>query len=153
MIPVFKKTHSKQYVNILLAIFVMSVLNMSIQMPSHAVMQQSMDIAPAAMSYSGMNHSEMDHSGMHHANMQQPADIQSCECPPALCESVEAQQDQYKQNNYQPVNTDTLNFYSVLVITEQDNLHQLSGISFQYQELQYHQHTPPPISLTTELQI
>ena len=137
---IFKKNQSKQYVNILLAFFVMSVLNMSIQLPAHAAMQQSMDTSQVVM----------DHSDMQH-DMQQ--DMQSCECPPVLCDSVEAQQDQYKQSNHQFTSIDTLVFYPVLVITENDTLHQLSAISFQYHNIQYHQNTPSPISLTTELQI
>ena len=155
MIPVYKKILSKQMVNILLAVFVLSVLNMGIQIPAHAAMQQSMGVfqqAQDAADRAGMDHSGMNHSDMQQANMQ-PAEIQSCECPPTLCEAVEAHQDQYKQNNNPLVNTHTPGFYSVFVIAEQDNLHQLSAISFQYHELQYHQHTPPPISLTTELQI
>ena len=137
---IFKKSQSKQYVNILLAFFVMSVLNMSIQLPAHAAMQMSMGPSQAVM-----NHSDMQH------DMQQ--DMQNCECPPVLCDTVEAQQDQYKQSNQQFSSSDTFVFYPVLVITKNDTLHQLSAISFQYHTIQYHQNTPPPISLTTELQI
>jgi len=133
----------KQYTKLVLVLFVVSVLNMSFQIPAHATMQLNMQISQGA---------EMDHSNMNHESMQQ-MDMQSCECPPALCDQVDAQQDQLKQNIVPIASLDILNFYPIQVVTQVDATDLQAYLSLQYHDWHYRQIIPPPISLTTELQI
>ncbi len=126
--------------------FVLSVLNMSMQIPAHAAMQQNMKLM------SMMDHSRMTGVMSEHEHMQH-MEKHDCGCPPALCESVDAQHDQLQKNPFSIELLDKLVFYPLMVTVQQDTLHQLSDISLQLQDWQYRQLSPPPISLTTELQI
>lgn len=145
----------KRVTSLVLALFVLSVLNMSFQIPVHAAMQQSMQLSQMdMMDHSGMDHSGMDHSGMNHQGMQMDTQIdrQEC-CPPALCDTVDAQQDQLNPLfNVAPV-LDSDTFFSVLVIVQKDISSQRANLSIERQYWQFRQINPPPILLTTELQI
>lgn len=123
----------KHYTKVVLVIFVMSIINISVQMPAHAAMMQSM--------------SNMDHSQM------QQMDMPNCHCPPVLCDTVDAQQDQAYQNSNIVAQIDTFGFYTILSIVQTDIDDQLTNLSIDYLDWQYRQFSPPPISLTTELQI
>ena len=130
----------KHYASIVLVMFVVSILNMSMQMPAHAAMQhQSMEMSATP--------SMMDHSVM------QGADMHDCACPPVLCESVDAQHDQHNQTVSSVAMLDLLTFYPVFVDIQVDTQHHLADISFQFHDWQYRQHSPPPLSLTTILHI
>ncbi len=129
----------KRYTRLVLVMFVISVLNISLQLPVHAAMQQNMQMShDMAM----MDHSQMD-----------SMDMSDCGCPPALCETVDAQQDQLGYSQSAMTLADTFEFFPILVIIENDNASQLADISLHYQSWQYHQVSPPPIQFTTELQI
>ncbi len=133
----------KRYAGIVLVMFVVSLLNMSVQMPAHAAMQ--------AMNHQGMDMTDasevMDHSAM------QGMDMQDCDCPSALCESVDAQHDQLNQPPPSIAILDLFAFHPSFVGIPVDIQRQLAGVSFKYHDWQYRQHTPPPLSLTTTLLI
>lgn len=133
----------KRYASMVLVMFVVSILNMSIQIPAHAAMQstehQGMDMSDT----SGM----MDHSAM------QVMDMPDCGCPPALCDSVDAQHDQANKKTSTISILDLLEFFPISVDVQPDTLHQLASTSFQYHDWQYRQHTPPPLSSTSILLI
>lgn len=65
---------TKRFTRIILVMFVMSVINLSVQVPAHAAMQMSAQMAQTM---------DMDHEAM-----------MDCHCPPALCDSVLAVDDQ-----------------------------------------------------------
>lgn len=134
----------RRYARYVLALFVMSVLNMAIQIPVHAAMQQNMKLM------SSMDHNHMADSMGHHEHSTMSTD---CGCPPALCQSVDAQHDQLQKNPVSLQFLDHLVFYPLMVTVYQDTLHPLSNLSLQRQDWQYRQLSPPPIQLTTELQI
>lgn len=131
----------KRYAGLVLVMFVVSILNMSVQIPAHAAMQamhqQGMDMTNA----SGM----IDHSAM------QGMDMPDCDCPTALCESVDAQHDQLNQSPPSIVMLDLFAFHPGFVGIPVDIQRQLVDVSFKYHDWQYRQHTPPPLSLTTTL--
>lgn len=145
--------------SLVLALFVLSVLNMSFQIPVHAAMQQSMDMMDrstmdhSGMNHSGMDHSDMDHSGMDHQNMQMGMQSNADCCPPALCDSVDAQQDQLNPVSNVTSAFDSDDFYPVLVIVVNDQSSQQAKHSIEHQYWQFRQINPPPILFTTELQI
>ena len=140
----FKRPNQlKRYAAMVLVMFMVSVLNMSLQIPVHAAMQ--------SMPHQGMDMS--DGSAMVDHSVMQTMDMAECHCPPALCESVEAQQDQLTEISSPIIILDVLAFHPAFVGIQEDTLQQFSDISFQYHDWQYHQHTPPPLSLTTTLLI
>ena len=133
----------KRYTSWVLVLFVVSILNMSLQIPAHAAMQ--MDMQQQGMM--GMHEGMMDHSNM------PDMDMQNCECPPTLCDSVEAQQDQLFQSLSSLIQLDLLAFYPTLVQTQLDSLHQSSGLLYQHYDRQYRKISPPPLSVTSTLLI
>lgn len=140
----FKRPNQlKRYAAFVLAMFVVSVLNMSMQIPAHAAMQSmqqhSMQMSDTS---SMMNHMAMP--DMHQSD---------CGCPPGLCESVDAQHNQLGQSSFSVSMLDLLAFYPIFMSVQVDTHHRLADISFHYQDWQYHQHTPPPLSLNTILLI
>ena len=68
----------KSYTRLVLALFVVAVINMSFQIPAHAVMKLKMQKMSASMH---MSHS----SDEMNAEM---GDMSNCHCPPAICDSV-----------------------------------------------------------------
>ena len=133
----------KRYASTVLVMFVVSILNMSMEMPVHAAMQFSQ--------HQGMNMS--DTSGMMDHSAMPEMDMQNCGCPPALCDSVDAQHDQVNQASSTVSILDLLEFYPISFDIQVDILHQLANNSFQYYDWQYRQHTPPPLSSTSTLLI
>lgn len=138
-----RPTQLKRYASLVLAMFVVSVLNMSVQIPVHAAMQ--------SMQHQGMDMSDtsemMDHTDM------TGMDMQECHCPPALCESVDAQQDQLNECSPSIIILDLLVFHSIFVGYQVDPQHQFADLSFQYHDWQYRQGTSPPLSITSILLI
>jgi len=133
----------KRYASTVLVLFVVSILNMSMQIPAHAAMQSSQQQSVTMSDTSGI----MDHSSM------QEMDMQDCGCPPALCDSVDAQHDQVNQASSTVSILDLLAFYPISFDIQVDILHLLANVSFQYYDWQYRQHTPPPLSSTSTLLI
>jgi len=134
----------KRYASTVLVMFVVSIFNMSMQIPAHAAMQSSQHQGMAMSDTSGM----MDHSSM------QKMDMQDCGCPPALCDSVDAQQDQVNQQSSSNASiNDLLEFYPISFDVQIDKLHLLANVSFQYHDWRYRQHTPPPLRSTSTLLI
>ena len=62
---IFNTEVAKRYARFLLAVFLLSVLNMSMQVPAHAAMKMQMQ--------------------QQQVDMQ---DMSTCHCPPAICDSV-----------------------------------------------------------------
>jgi len=133
----------KRCASTVLVLFVVSILNMSLQIPAHAAMQFSQQQGMSMSQSSGM----MDHSAM------QDMDMQDCGCPPALCDSVDAQHDQINQQFSSVSFLDSLEFYPVSFDVQIDKLHLLANISFQYHDWRYRQYTPPPLSSSSTLLI
>jgi len=134
----------KRYASTVLVMFVVSILNMSMQIPAHAAMQSSQQQSMTMSDTSGM----MDHSSM------QEMDMQDCGCPPALCDSVDAQHDQVNQQSSSNASiNDLLEFYPISFDIQIDKLHLLANVSYQYHDWRYRQHTPPPLSATSTLLI
>ncbi len=137
----------KHYTHVVLVMFVVSVLNMSFQVPVHAAMQQAMS--------NSVNHMTMDHSAMGHdisdMDMSQMSDSECC--PPSLCESVDAQQDQLAASSVSIQLFDFNQTIPSLVFIQKDQVADLSHLNFIHSNRLYHQNSPPPIKLTTELQI
>ncbi len=115
-------------------LFVVSVLNMAIQIPAHASMQQSMEQMPEMME---MTEGEMEH----------------CKCPPAMCESVDSISDQSIEN-LSSVNFSYLSGEQPAYLNRLVDEHQLlSVILFNHHEWQYRQFSPPPLILSSILHI
>lgn len=138
----------KKLARSILALFILSVINMSFQLPAHAAMQLNMSVSVAIMDHSGMSH-----EGMNHQDMMQQMDTLNCECPPVLCDAVDAQHDQLFQSLVSFADLELLEFYPVYLTVQQDSLDLKAGHLFQYHDWHFRQTSPPPISLTTELQI
>jgi len=129
----------KRYARFILALFVMSVINMSVQMPAHAAMQQ-------LMTQPAMNQQAMQ-------QMSDSSDMAHCKCPPAMCETVESLSDQSVES-LSSLNIHYLlgfqSTYSSLIV----DLHQQpSAIQLQQHKWQYRQVSPPPLSISSILHI
>jgi len=119
-----------------LVMFVVSWVNLSIQKPAHAAMQQNMQNQSAQM--------------MAMADM----DMSQCHCPPALCESVLSVEDQSTDGSVSSLSLLNLLAFQPLMVSIVDDQHQSQGvIRLQYLNRQYHQTSPPPISRTSTLLI
>jgi len=130
----------RRYARLVLGLFVLSVLNMSLQMPAHAFMQQNMQKSMMQMS-----------------GMQQMGDVSSemwhCKCPPAICESVASYSDQGIEGA-SPINfSHLLAFQAVYSSLVADAHHQPSAILLNHHEWQYRQFSHPPLTLNTTLHI
>ena len=76
----------KSYTRLVLALFVMSVINLSFQIPAHAVLKLKMQKTSLCMQASmQMSQSSGEMSAEMHAEM---GDMSNCHCPPAICDSV-----------------------------------------------------------------
>ena len=130
----------RRYARLVLGLFVLSVLNMSLQMPAHALMQQTMQKSMMQMS-----------------GMQQMADVSSeaqhCKCPPAMCETVASYGDQGIEGVSSINFNHLLAFQTVYFSLVADAHHQPSVIRFNHHEWQYRQFSPPPLILNTTLHI
>lgn len=150
-----KPLNLKQYARQVLALFVLSLLNMAMQMPAHGTMQ-----------YGTMQHGtmqqEMNNTSQAHASHQvhtshQMADaaageMQDCECPSALCEVISALDDQ-RTETPQSVSFDHLVNINAVYAKHIDAHHQNSAISFIQHKWLNRKITPSPISFNTILLI
>lgn len=124
---------TQRFGKIILSLFVLSVINMSMQLPAHAAMKMSMQtIMPSSMDMS---------------------DMSDCHCPPALCDTVIAFDNQSVGGLLSfdwPVTKSAANLIEVLD-QHQGQLNQRQHYSF----IQLHslQHSPPPLLIKTLLLI
>lgn len=147
-----------------LALFVLSVLNMSIQMPLHAAMQQAMQVS---QQYNAVNVEPLNEVlQQSHCAMQAsqslavtPAETTNvsnddrCSCPPALCDAVEAQQDKLYQQVVSVQLFASLAFYPANFELQPDTVQTRGVVSLRHQDLHYRKITPLPLSLNTVLLI
>ena len=146
MTNISNNQHSlKRYTRWVLVLFVLSVMNMSMQIPAHAAMQMTMQ--DMNMSHMNISNGVMDHSNM--VGM----DMQSCECPSVMCDAVDAQQHQLNQNISSATQLDSIAFYATLLPYQKDQLQQRSVQLFQRHDWQYRQSSPHPLSIKTTLTI
>jgi len=131
-----------------LVLFVISVLNMTFQVPVHAAMQQSM-----LMESNGMEHSMPASQDMAQYEQDKSSVSSGCICPPSLCETVDAQNDQFATPKIVTVSFEFDQYFPTLVILQKDLLTKFSKQYLENTNKLYLQATPPPIQFTTELQI
>lgn len=146
-----------------LALFVLSVLNMSMQMPLHAAMQQAMQQTQhKALNVEPLNeanqpsHCEMRTSQSLAAAPAETANVSSddsCCCPPALCDAVEAQQDKLSQQTASLQLFASLAFYPASFELQTDTAQNRDVVSLRYHDRHYRQISRPPLSLNTVLLI
>jgi len=136
MIDTVHKQHVvKRYAKLVLALFVLSVINLSFQLPAHASMLQNMNQKQMAV-----------------IDMVQ-MDMQDCHCPPALCETVVSLDDQSVEGLQSISFENLLSFYPVLVNIIDVNQHHQVSVHLEHHNWQYRQISPPPLSFTTILHI
>lgn len=128
----------KRHAKMLLVLFVMSILNISLQMPAHGAMLMS-----SQMSADQMNESMVDADDS----------MSNCHCPPVLCESVLAIDDQ--SNDGQQLIEIQVEKNSHLVIEMLDpNQGQLNLLQqFSITDLNARQSSEPPLLTKTLLLI
>jgi len=135
MIPTLNRSFIKRYVRLLLALFVLSVVNMSMQIPAHAAMQQSMQ------------------NVMQQQSMAAGAEMQHCKCPPTICEKVESLSDQGIEGMSSINLSHLLGFQSIYFNLIGDLHQQPSVLRLNHHEWQYRQASPPPLSISSILHI
>lgn len=139
------------------ALFVLSVLNMAIQMPVHAAMQQAMKMTQQhnAVSVEPVkpSHCEMQASQQPLVASADMSNDDNCNCPPALCNAVEAQQDQLFQQAAALQLFVSLTFYPASFESQTDIAQSHGVVSLRYHDLHYRQISPLPLSLNTVLLI
>lgn len=131
-----------------LVLFVISVMNMTFQVPVHAAMQQSM-----LMGSNEMGHSMPADHDMTQFELDKSSGVPGCGCPPSLCESVEAQSNNLASSTIPSVSFEFDEYFPTLIIVQKDLLTSLSNQYLENTNKMYIQVTPPPIQFTTELQI
>ena len=129
----------KRYARLLLAVFVLSVINMVVQLPAHAAMQQTMVMTQAT------SHQMQD--------MMHNSRVQDCKCPPAMCATVASLSNQSIESLSSISFGHLLGFQSVYFNYVDDVHHQSSAILLNHHERQYRQFSPPPLSFSTVLHI
>lgn len=142
-----------------LALFVLSVLNMSLQMPVHAAMQQAMQVAQLQTAVSSSLSDEPQQAPHCEMPASQPAAVvaaavsidDACCCPPALCDAVQAQQDKLFQQAASIQLFASLTFFPASFELQTDTVQMRGVVSLRYQDLHYRQISPPPLSLNTVL--
>jgi hypothetical protein len=153
-----------------LALFVLSVLNMSLQIPVHAAMQQAMQVTQQdkALSLKSSTNTPLQQSHCEMQAAQQQATEQQkieattvpvnassddCCCPPALCDAVQAQQDKLFQQADSIQLLASLAFYPVSFESQIDSAQIRDVVSLRYQDVHYRQISQSPLSLNTVLLI
>ena len=123
------------YARLVLVLFVLSVINMAVQVPAHAAMQQSMKVAE-------------------HMSMQQMGDMQmlDCDCPPAMCDTIASLDDQSIQNLFSSGLNHLLGFYP-LYFNYLADTHHASIVRLNRHEKESREFSPPPLHLKTVLHI
>lgn len=159
-----RKNPLKKLSRLVLGMFLLSLFNMSLQVPAHAAMQYTMQ-SPVVMNHADMGHdmSESDISkhdmsghGVSDNSMSNNSNSMSemnCHCPPALCETVDAQQDQFQGNLSHLVFIDAIDFYPSNSAIHSDSQDQLVAISYQQNNRQYYPLSSVPLSLISQLLI
>ncbi|VAW70570.1 hypothetical protein MNBD_GAMMA10-3152 [hydrothermal vent metagenome] len=126
----------KRYARLLLGLFILSAMNMGVQIPAHAAMLQVMDGAYLAQPQ-GMTQ----------------MDAQSCECPPVLCISVVSLGDQVIDSLHEVSFAHLTGFRSAYTTTINNNHHQHVSSQLSFRDRLYRQSNPPPLSITRILHI
>lgn len=140
-----------------LTLFVLSVLNMSMQMPLHAAMQQAMQqhetisVEPVQKSHCEMQAGQA--AAMVSVVSANASSNDSCCCPPALCDAVEAQQDKLFQQAAALQLFASMAFYPASFELQADTTQIVDAVSLRYQDLHYRHISRPPLSLNTVLLI
>lgn len=140
-----------------LALFVLSVLNMSMQMPLHAAMQQAMQqhetisVEPVQKSHCEMQAGQP--AAMVSVVSANTSSDDNCCCPPALCDAVEAQQDKLFQQAAALQLFASMAFYPASFELQADTTQIVDAVSLRYQDLHYRHISRPPLSLNTVLLI
>ena len=116
-----------------MVLFVASWINMGIQGPAHAAMQQAMQMQ------------QMDD--------MMDMDMQECYCPPSLCEAVLAMDNQSMDGQFSNASVDQLVFLPVFIYALGDSHRLQAAIRLNYADWQYRQTSPPPLSFTNILLI
>ncbi len=124
----------KQYGRFILALFVMSVINMSVQLPAHAAMQLKM--STSSMQMQGLSN-----------------DMTDCDCPPAMCESVASQADKSIENLFANYANSMPGFQTAYSSRINDFHHQISLLQLFERDRYFREYAPPPLSLNTVLHI
>ncbi len=128
----------KRYARLLLVMFVVSAMNMSVQLPSHAAMQQMMASAQ---------------TGSYQMPGMAQKSLRDCECLPAMCEVVASLSDQNIESLFSISFNHLLGFQPTYSSHIEDVHHRPSVILLNHHERQYRQFALPPLSLSTILHI
>lgn len=161
MLKLNRPVQLKRATRWVMALFVLSVLNMSMQMPLHAAMQQAMQQHNAVNAETMQkSHCEMQTSiqasqqadGVPIVSANASSDDICC-CPPALCDAVEAQQDKLFQQAAALQLFASLAFYPASFELQLDTAQMLDVVSLRYQDLHYRQTSSSPLSFNTVLLI
>lgn len=163
MLKLNRPVQLKRAAHWVLALFVLSVLNMGMQMPVHAAMQQVMQQTQhKALNVEPLNesmqksHCEMQASQQMVIAATVTANVStddSCCCPPALCDAVEAQQDKLSQQIASLQLFSSLVFYPASFELQIDTTQTRDAVSLRYHDRHYRQISRPPLSLNTVLLI
>lgn len=149
-------TANKHSARVLLAMFLLSVINMSMQLPAHGAMQLQMK----NQQMSAQMNKQMTHSMDMDMDMDMVMDNESmsetmmdCHCPPALCDSVLAFDNQSADGLY-PVETGAeknLTFIIEILNQNQGQLNQQQA--YAAHQLHAEQTAQPPLLTKTLLLI
>jgi hypothetical protein len=118
------------------------VMNLSIQMPVHSAMLQSMAVNQTS--------SQQMQLGM---LKEMSAAMQNCDCPPALCKTIASQTDQNLESLHSVGFNYMQGFLPVYSSYITDVHHQASAMLFDHHDRQYRQFTPPPLSISNVLHL
>ncbi len=157
MLKLNRPVQLKRTARWVLALFVLSVLNMGMQMPVHAAMQQAMQMTQQHKA-ANVEPVQTPHCVMQASQQPAvaPADISNDDsvcCPPALCDAVQAQQDKLFQQAAALQLFASLAFYPASFESQTDTVQTRGVVSLRYQDLHYRQISRPPLSLNTVLLI
>ena len=122
----------KRYARVVLALFVVSIINMAVQIPVHAAMLQSMQLQSMPV----MAMSDTD-----------------CECPPAMCEAVESVSEQGFENVSSTNFKQFVGFQSIYFSFMNDTHQQPSVLRLTRHDWQYRQISPSPLRISSILHI
>jgi len=122
----------KRYTRFILGLFILSVINMGIQLPAHGAMSLKMQPAQQGM-------------------MQM--DSQGCECPPVLCESVSSQAEQLSEGSDGVSFNYLTGFQTAYSFVVDDSHHQQTPILLDLHDRRLHYSIPTPLSITSILHI
>lgn len=155
---------TKRFARLILAVFVVSVINMSMQMPVHAAMQMnnlkisaamshemSMDVPESSMHGSMNNHMDDTMSDSMADSMDDS--MGNCHCPPALCESVLAVDNQSTDGMLVTDASTERVLVSIIEILDQNHGQFNQYLRFTRNQLSAEQSSLPPLLRKTLLLI